>query len=94
MVRCAKSNAATLMRSQKGVVIHNIYKTGELDEPSTCAKIAQVQKESGITMEPEGMRPLVSLERYVRSRRSEGAGSAASEDVRVCRRRRRYVRSQ
>ena len=27
--------------------IHNIYKTGELDEPSTCAKIAQVQKEGG-----------------------------------------------
>jgi len=25
--------------------IHNIYKTGELDEPSTCAKNAQVQKE-------------------------------------------------
>ena len=25
---------------------------------------------------------------------SEGAGSAASEDARVCRRRRRYVRSQ
>ena len=27
--------------------IHNIYKTGELDEPSTCAKIAQVQNEGG-----------------------------------------------
>ena len=27
--------------------IHNIYKTGELDESSTCAKIAQVQKEGG-----------------------------------------------
>ena len=25
--------------------IHNIYKTGELDERSTCAKIAQVQVE-------------------------------------------------
>ena len=25
--------------------IHNIYKTGELDEASTCAKIAQVQTE-------------------------------------------------
>ena len=30
--------------------IHNIYKTGELDEPSTCAKIAQVQKEGGRTI--------------------------------------------
>ena len=28
--------------------IHNIYKTGELDEPSTCAKIAQVQKEASL----------------------------------------------
>ena len=27
--------------------IHNIYKTGELDESSTCAKIAQVQVEGG-----------------------------------------------
>ena len=30
--------------------IHNIHKTGELDEPSTCAKIAQVQKEGGRTI--------------------------------------------
>ena len=30
--------------------IHNIYKTGELDEPSTCAKIAQVQVEGGRTI--------------------------------------------
>ena len=28
--------------------IHNIYKTGEFDEPSTCAKIAQVQKEASL----------------------------------------------
>ncbi len=27
--------------------IHNIYKTGELEEASTCAKIAQVQNEGG-----------------------------------------------
>ena len=27
--------------------IHNIYKTGELNERATCAKIAQVQKEGG-----------------------------------------------
>ena len=27
--------------------IHNIYKTGELDESATCAKIAQVQVEGG-----------------------------------------------
>ena len=27
--------------------IHNIYKTGELDESATCAKIAQVQNEGG-----------------------------------------------
>ena len=27
--------------------IHNIYKTGELDETATCAKIAQVQNEGG-----------------------------------------------
>ena len=27
--------------------IHNIYKTGELMEPATCAKIAQVQNEGG-----------------------------------------------
>ena len=27
--------------------IHNIYKTGELQESSTCAKIAQVQNEGG-----------------------------------------------
>ena len=27
--------------------IHNIYKTGELDETATCAKIAQVQIEGG-----------------------------------------------
>ena len=30
--------------------IHNIYKSGELDEPSTCAKIAQVQREGGRTI--------------------------------------------
>ena len=30
--------------------IHNIYKTGELDESATCAKIAQVQKEGGRTI--------------------------------------------
>jgi len=30
--------------------IHNIYKTGELDEASTCAKNAQVQKEGGRTI--------------------------------------------
>ena len=28
--------------------IHNIYKTGELDESATCAKIAQVQNEGGV----------------------------------------------
>ena len=27
--------------------IHNVYRTGELDEASTCAKIAQVQTEGG-----------------------------------------------
>ena len=27
--------------------IHNIYKTGELQESATCAKIAQVQNEGG-----------------------------------------------
>jgi hypothetical protein len=27
--------------------IHNIYKTGELEESATCAKIAQVQNEGG-----------------------------------------------
>ena len=30
--------------------IHNIYKSGELDEQSTCAKIAQVQKEGERTI--------------------------------------------
>ena len=30
--------------------IHNIYKTGELDEASTCAKLAQVQTEGGRTI--------------------------------------------
>ena len=30
--------------------IHNIYKTGELVETATCAKIAQVQKEGGRTI--------------------------------------------
>ena len=30
--------------------IHNIYKTGELDESATCAKIAQVQNEGGRTI--------------------------------------------
>lgn len=30
--------------------IHNIYKTGELDEAATCAKIAQVQTEGGRTI--------------------------------------------
>ena len=29
--------------------IHNIYKTGELEEAATCAKIAQVQNEGGRT---------------------------------------------
>ena len=27
--------------------IHNIYRTGELNESATCAKIAQVQNEGG-----------------------------------------------
>ena len=62
--------------------IHNIYKTGELDEPSTCAKIAQVQKEGRITVEPEGMRLLAKLERWVRRRRSE----CPSEGIRRIRR--------
>ena len=30
--------------------IHNIYKTGELEETATCAKIAQVQNEGGRTI--------------------------------------------
>ena len=30
--------------------IHNIYKTGELEEAATCAKIAQVQNEGGRTI--------------------------------------------
>lgn len=30
--------------------IHNIYKTGELTETATCAKIAQVQNEGGRTI--------------------------------------------
>ena len=30
--------------------IHNIYKTGELEETATCAKIAQVQKEGSRTI--------------------------------------------
>ena len=31
--------------------IHNIFKTGELEESATCAKIAQVQKEGTRTIE-------------------------------------------
>ena len=33
--------------------IHNIYKTGELDMDSTCAKIAQVQNEGGRSITPK-----------------------------------------
>ena len=33
--------------------IHNIYKTGELEMDSTCAKIAQVQNEGGRTLGPQ-----------------------------------------
>ena len=38
--------------------IHNVYKTGELREAATCAKIAQVQNEGGrkITRH-QGVRP-------------------------------------
>lgn len=46
----AQSNIAELFDVDRSVInrhVRNIYKTGELAEESTCAKIAQVQNEGG-----------------------------------------------
>ena len=53
--------------------IHNIYKTGELEESATCAKIAQVQKEGARTIERavgEGGKP----QRETKGRKNHVAG--------------------
>jgi len=62
------------IRSKISIVRHvnNIYKTGELEQESTCAKIAQVQIEGTVkeylTIQTEGNRNVIRKVKYYKNR--------------------------